>query len=367
MSTWFGKTFARFADYLTPTPAPATPFKNGFDAFMKKKDPAYTSYTKLFDTIGPLSEDNDAFAIKTLVLNFLDDLEDIRDVTFPETATTIHDQIKSKGEVGAKFEDALVDFFTELHEEVFKILFADLHESLKDATVYTLQTDDTLHVEAYLVAILWLLISHLYMESALGNNIPHKVVQDYKKFEKNTQVFEAALLLAKQAPRFNTYAEAFYAFKTGTVGTLPLSNLTEAKQILLDFLFPFAADSGDMDTEITLLKKLDETLKSSTLDEADRVTLEKEKEVLTKRLKEAKIEKAAPTDKNEVYRSTLIIDEASQSYMVLKMTTETVIPADYVPVGQPCLDAEGNILQAFTNRPEDMFPLLVEGTVLMTE
>ena len=377
MRSFLGNVINRFTNYASPPPVPATPFKNGFDAFMKTKDPTYDSYTKLFEKIGENKSEESDF-VQQLLDEFLKDIENFRNAPFPETATTILDQIKRKGEMGANFESAMVTFFDELHDEVLIPLFIKLHDSLKDATVNELQTNDNLHVEAYLVALLWLLIYHLYNANDLYKKLSEETLKDYKDFQYNKNVFAAALLLAKQAPRFETYADAFYAFYTGKVESLSLSNLIEAKTIFLEFSKPYEL-KAKVEEDKDRLETLKTELEEESLSEVDKAKLEEEVEELTKKVTEevekikvtdaVEPKKAPPSDENVVHRSTFIFTSMKgnqPSYMVLTMGDKIEIPADYVPLGQPSLDADGNILQVFTNRPKDMFPLLVEGTVLMT-
>jgi hypothetical protein len=362
--------------------APPTPFKTGFDAFMKKKDPAYDSYTQLFAKFGRF--DDDAFVDpRPLLQELFEVLEDQRDEVFAETATTIHAQMKMKVELGAKFKETLAIFFIDLYDEVLSQLFAELHDVLRDATVSDLQTDEGIHKKAYLVALLWLMISNLYVPELLEG----KEDKNYTELQGNKRVFEAALLLAKQAPQFVTYADAFYTFHTGTVQPLPLSNLTEAKDILLNFTKPYFDMSDEEKIQVLndliqedteKLKDIEKKLKDKTLTDEERKNLEEEKAEIIEKLEEFETElkkkKKEEKDKKKELGATETIvhrfdlpndDQASKSYLVIDMrTTTTNVSAEYVPVGQPCVGADGAIWQAFTNRPEDMFPMLVESTVL---
>jgi hypothetical protein len=370
-------------DWLRPDVAPPTPFKTGFDAFMKKKDPTYDSYTQLFAKFGRF-EDDDAFVDpRPLLQELFEVLEDQRDEVFAETATTIHAQMKMKVELGAKFKETLANFFNDLYDEVLSYLFVELHDVLTDATVSDLQTDDGIHKKAYLVALLWLLISNLYVPELLEG----KKDKNYTELQGNIRVFEAALLLAKQAPQFVTYTDAFYTFHTGTVQPLPLSNLTEAKNVLLDFTKPYFEMTDEEHIQVLKdfikedtekLKDIKKELKDATLTEEERKNLEAKKTEITEKLEEyetelKKLKKEEKDKKKELGATETIVhrfvspndDQASKSYLVLDMrTTTTNVSAEYVPVGQPCVGADGAIWQAFTNRPEDMFPMLVESTVL---
>jgi hypothetical protein len=338
-----GQTFQEFASYVTPDVAPSTPFQNGFDAFMKERDPAYDSYTKLFGKIGPLSAENNrlAFEAQEYLKHLFDQLENVRGEKFTETATTLHDQIKMKGALGSEFKEALDSFLSDLYDEVLVHLFADLHDELESATVEEMQTDDVVHKDAYLFALLWLILSDLYVEDMVEDR---KINTAYNDLLKASNVFEAALLLAEQAPRFQTYAKAFYNFHTQTVETLPLSNLNTAKDILVTFLTPYKIKKEDAD----------ESKSSGTGEEKKDGTEIKSAESTKERLVETVVHRfVSPNDNNQ------------KPYLVVKMDNTAQVPADYVPVGQPCLGADGEILQAFTNRPKDMFPLLVESTVLL--
>ena len=317
---------------------------------MKKRYPAYESFDDLFESF-----DEEVYHV---VDNFIDTINKARVVQIAETATTIQDQIKQKGDLGSKFENALVELFDELHP-LLKELFAGVYDSLENATVHQMQTDPELHNETYMFALLWLLVSHLYTPEVMKGKLNEDEITLFETFKKNeTQHFEAALLLCKQSknPIVVTYADAFYDFFTGNVNPLPISNLNDAKRRLLAFTKKYKDDDVYVDA-------------SSGEDEPDGdAPSGKDKpdgDPSTKKgpRKPSGRDREASPDLNAVFVSTLS-SKKSRPYHVKKMNNGS-IPADYVPVGQPCLDKDGEILQAFTNRPEDMFPLLVEGTVLL--